>query len=156
MGSLTIANWGTPGILFAQEDSVNRSRESLWRTCLLVAGAGTTALGGYHFLLPGMFRWREYVQGAPEPIWAIFAMNAMLSFLMSGGGLATLFIAAKRDRFGATARFITLGMGVFWIFNAAYQVLRPPPFPAPLRIGFLLLAILLALLYAAALLWTRR
>lgn len=134
---------------------MSRSRESLWRAWLLLAGSGTAALGAYHFLLPGVFRWREYIHGEPEPIWAIFAMNAMLSFLMCGGGLATLFIAVKRDRFGATARFVTLGMGVFWVFNAAYQALRPPPFPAPLRIGFLALAIFLALLYAAALLCTR-
>ena len=130
-------------------------RESLWRTCLLVAGSGTTALGVYHFRLPSVFRWSEYIHGAPEPVWAIFAMNAMLSFLMCGGGLTTIFMAVKRDRFGPTARFITLGMAMFWTFNAAYQALRPPPFPAPLRIGFLTLAILLALLYAAALLWMR-
>ena len=124
--------------------------ERLWRTCLLVAGAGTTTLGAFHFLLPSLFRWAEYVHGAPEPLWAIFAMNAMLSFLMCGGGLTTVLVAMKRDRSG-TARFVTQGMALFWIFNAAYQTLRPPPFPAPLRIGFLALAILLGLLYVVAL-----
>ena len=133
-------------------------RESLWRVGLLVAGTCTTALGAYHFLLPRMFQWREYVHGEPEPIWAIFAMNAMLSFLMCGGGLTTIFIALKRDGLGATARFVTLGMALFWMFNAAYQALRPPPFPPTLRIGFLTLAIFLALLYLVTLLWseTRR
>ena len=128
-------------------------RESLWRANLLVAGACTTGLGVYHFFLPSMFRWKENVQGAPETVWAMFAMNAMLSFLMCGGGLTTILIAVKRERSGATARFVTAGMAVFWIFNAAYQALRPPPFPAPLRIGFLALAIFLALLYLVALLW---
>lgn len=109
-------------------------RESFWRGCLFVGGAGTTATGAYHFLLPSAFRWREYVQGAPEPLWAIFAMNAMLSFLMCGK-LTTIFIALKRDRFGATARVLTLGTAVFWAFNSGYQALRPPPFPAPLRVG---------------------
>ena len=126
--------------------------ERLWQTCLLVAGAGTTGLGAFHFLLPSMFRWTQFVQGAPEPLWAILAMNAMLSFLMCCGGLTTVFVAVKRDRSGMTARFITLCMALFWTFNAAYQALRPPPFPAPLRLGFLALAILLALLYSVALL----
>jgi len=56
-------------------------REWLWRACLLVAGTCTAGLGVYHFLLPSVFRWSEYVHGEPAPIWAIFAMNAMLSFL---------------------------------------------------------------------------
>jgi len=127
-------------------------RESLWRACLLVAGACTTAVGAYHFFLPGLFRWKENLQGAPETMWALFAMNAMLSFLMCGGGLTTIFIAVKRDRSGTVARFVTMGMAVFWVFNASYQVLQSPPFPAPLRIGFLALAIFLAFLYAVALL----
>jgi hypothetical protein len=53
---------------------------------------------------------------------------------------------------GMTARFVTGCMALFWTFNAAYQALRPAPFPAPLRLGFLALAILLALLYFVALL----
>ncbi len=93
-------------------------RESLVRTCLLVGGAFTSGMGAYHFFLPSMFRWSEYVHGSPEPIWAIFAMNAMLSFLMLWCGLATILIALKRDEFGATARFVTLGMALFWIVNA--------------------------------------
>ncbi len=127
-------------------------RESLVRTCLLVGGAFTSGMGAYHFFFPSMFRWSEYVHGSPEPIWAIFAMNAMLSFLMLWCGLATFFIARKRDEFGATARFVTLGMALFWIVNAVYQAVRPPPFPTPLRIGFLTLAATLALLFLVALL----
>ncbi len=93
----------------------------------------------------------ERIYYTPQPIWAIFAMNVMLSFLMLYGGLATIFIALKSDGFGATARFVTRGMAVFWLLNAAYQRVRPPPFPVPLRIGFLAPAIFLSLLYAVAL-----
>jgi hypothetical protein len=85
----------------------------------------------------------------------MFAMNAMLSFLMTWGGLTTIYIAVKRDAFGVTARFVTLGMAVFWIFNAGYQALRPPPFPGVLRIGFQALAIFIALLYLIALFASR-
>src|SRR5215471_15580307 len=126
-------------------------REPLTRTCLLSGGACTFGLGTYHFFLPSIFRWNEFVQGAPQPIWAIFAMNAMLSFLMSWGGLTTIFVALKRDVLGATSRFVMLGMTLFWIFNATYQVVRPPPFPTPLRVGFLVLAIVVVLLYLTAL-----
>ena len=131
------------------------SREFLARTCLLVGGACTSGMGVYHFFLPGMFHWARYVKGSPEPIWAIFAMNAMLSFLMLWGGLSAIFITLKRDGSGATARFVTLGMALFWILNAAYQAIRPPPFPAPLPIVFLAFAILLALLFCAALFASR-
>ena len=112
-------------------------------------------MGAYHFFLPSIFHWAKYVTGSPEPIWAIFAMNTMMSFLMLWGGLSTIFIALKRDASGATARFVTLGMALFWIFNAAYQALRPPPFPAPLPMGFQALAIFLALLYSIALFASR-
>lgn len=131
-------------------------RESVVRTCLWVGGVCTSGMGAYHFFLPTMFRWSEYVQGAPQPIWAIFAMNVMLSFLMLWGGLTTIFIAWKRDGFGTTARFVTMGMAVFWLLNASYQGVRPPPFPVPLRIGFLALAVFLALLYAMALFASRK
>jgi len=113
-------------------------------------------MGAYHFFLPSMFHWSEYVHGEPQPIWAIFAMNVMLSFLMLWGGLTTIFIALKSDGFGVTARFVTLGMAVFWLLNAAYQAVRPPPFPVPLRIGFLALAIFLSLLYVVALFASRK
>ena len=130
-------------------------REAVVGTCLLLGGVCTSGMGAYHFFLPSMFRWSEYVRGAPQPIWAIFAMNVMLSFLMLWGGLTTIFIALKCDGL-ATARFVTLGMAVFWLLNAAYQGVRPPPFPVPLRIGFLALAIFLALLYAMALFASRK
>ena len=83
-------------------------------------------------------------------------MNVMLSFLMLWGGLTTIFIAWKGDGFGTTARFVTMGMAVFWLLNASYQGVRPPPFPVPLRIGFLALAVFLALLYAMALFASRK
>lgn len=127
------------------------SREGLVRSCLVIGGACTSGIGIYHFFLPWQFRWAEYIHGEPEPIWAVFAMNAMLSFLMTWGGLTTIYMAVKRDAFGTTARFATLGMALFWIFNAGYQALRPPPFPAILRAGFLALAIFCALTYLAAL-----
>ena len=131
-------------------------REPVERICLLVGGVCTSVMGAYHFFLPSMFHWSEYVRGAPQPIWAIFAMNVMLSFLMLWGGLTTIFIALKSDGFGATVRFVTLGMAVFWLLNAAYQAVRPPPFPVSLRIGFLALAIFLSLLYVVALFASRK
>ena len=131
------------------------SQEGLVRSCLVIGGACTSCTGLYHFFLPTQFHWAEYVHGEPEPIWAIFAINAMLSFLMTWGGLTTIYIAVKRDTFGATARFVTLGMAVFWIFNASYQALRPPPFPAVPRIGFQALAIFIALVYLIALFASR-
>jgi len=129
-------------------------REPVERICLLVGGVCTSVMGAYHFFLPSMFHWSEYVRGAPQPIWAIFAMNVMLSFLMLWGGLTTIFIALKSDGFGATVRFVTLGMAFFWLLNAAYQAVRPPPFPV--RIGFLALAIFLSLLYLVALFASRK
>src|SRR5215470_13154696 len=70
-------------------------QETVWRASLLVAGACTTKLGVYHFFLPSVFRWNEYVHGEPEPIWAIFAMNAFLSFLLCGGGACDYFYCSE-------------------------------------------------------------
>lgn len=119
----------------------------LARTAIVIAGTATAAMGAFHFALPALFGWARFTQTLPVQIqWALVAINAFFSLLLLAGGLTSL-MAVRRD---ASSRWSIGTMVVFWVFNAAYQVVRP--FPAP-RIRWVLLgfAVVVALLYIVGL-----
>ena len=104
------------------------------RAPLAVAGAATACMGAFHFILPELFGWARFTETLPAEIrWALFAMNAFLSMLLLGGGLATI-VAIRRMSAGTL--WLVGSMTAFWIFNTAYQLVRP--FPNALAGWFLL------------------
>ena len=59
-------------------------RTGLGRASLITAGIATTGMGAFHFLLPYLFGWARFTDPLPAEIrWALFAMNAFLSLLLS-------------------------------------------------------------------------
>ena len=111
---------------------------------LRAASFATIALAGFHFALPRVFAWAQFTAQLPAEIrWALFAMNTFLSLLLLLGGLVTLVDSGKRR---ASSLWPIRAMAVFWVFNAAYQTVRPFPTPV-LRWVSLAFALIVAALY---------
>src|SRR5260370_25055080 len=125
-------------------------RSRLGTASLIAAGIATTAMGGFHFLLPQIFAWGRFAQSLPPELqWTLPAMNAFLSLLLLLGGLATLMAMRPRSTLGT---WPARSMSVFWAFNAGYQLLRPFPTPGVrwVLLGFALAVATLYLLSVLA------
>jgi len=121
---------------------------------LLIAGAMTALMGGYHFFLPLEFGWSADLAHDPMLQWALLSINSFFSFLLLMGGLVTIVIGVRPRPWGPIGVGFLAGMTSFWFFNACYQLLFPMPLPHRLSslawvlAGF---AILAALFYAISL-----
>ena len=100
------------------------TRPAIVKALLLTAGVASAAMGAFHFFLPTIFQWSRHMAAVPTSIrWALDAINAFFSALLLLGGIATIRVALlpRRDT------MIIWGMALFWVFNAAYQLLWPFP-----------------------------
>jgi hypothetical protein len=104
------------------------SPEKLRKTCLVIAGLASSAMATFHFVLPHVFGWAQFVNNIPSPIrWGLFSINVFFSTLLLGGGVTTI-IAALNDRGSTLLSYcIFFGMGFFWIIDASYQIIYPFP-----------------------------
>lgn len=100
------------------------ARSTIVKPLLLTAGIASGGMALFHFVLPDVFHWPRYMTGVPDSIvWGMYATNAFFSFLLLLGSAATIRIALSPMR----DRSVLWGMALFWVFNAAYQIVRPFP-----------------------------
>lgn len=129
--------------------------QNIWKGSLLTAGIGSAAMAFYHLWMPVQWGWPEKLRAAPPAIaWGAVMINACFSVLLLIGAVLTICCALRWSKRDALTWFCVAGMGAFWVFNAAYQVVSPMPLPERLRfLGWTLLAFAVAmtLLYGAAL-----
>ena len=131
-----------------------------WKVCLLTAGVCSGSMALYHYWLPFQYGWvKDIKPSAPNVAWGALMVNACFSTLLLFGAALTVQSAyrwSKRDELTTTC---VAGMGLFWLFNATYQLMVPMPLPARLAflrwvlVGF---AAFVALLHGAALTASRK
>jgi len=131
------------------------NRKRIASTALAIAATGSSAMGAYHFFLPSMFHWDEYVKQIPSAIrWGLFSINVFFSFLLLAGGILTFVTLRALRRSSHPDRGILFAMSGFWLLNTLYQVLIPMPLPAsmwPLRVVLVGYAVLTMLAYVVGL-----
>jgi hypothetical protein len=105
----------------------------------------------YHLWLPYQWDWPDKLQAvSPSISWGMFSINFFFSILLMLGGLLTLFCAWRGREIQLMAILPVLGMGIFWVINAVYQVAIQFPLPENLsflRWALLAFAVIMALLY---------
>ncbi|MBI1744935.1 tetratricopeptide repeat protein [Candidatus Acetothermia bacterium] len=131
--------------------------EKIWKPSLLIAGISSAAMALYHFWLPYQWGWESKLSNTPAALsWGLFSINFFFSVLLLGGSIITFIVAFKRTETNTLAYASMLGMGVFWVVNAIYQIIIPFPLPdnlAILRWSLLAFAVLVAFLYLLPLIW---
>lgn len=128
------------------------SREKLRKRCLVIAGLASAAMAAFHFVLPHVFGWARFVNDIPPPIrWGLFAINVFFSTLLLWGGVTTIITAFGDRRNTLLSYCIFVGMGLFWIIDASYQVIYPFPHVI-MRWVLLGFSIVVSLLYISGLL----
>jgi hypothetical protein len=126
---------------------------------LALAGALSSGMALYHFFLPSVFHWGDALTRTPMLRWGLGLINASFSYLLLAGGVLSLAMALRPGLKQGIGRWVIVAMGVYWLMNAAWQVLEPMPMPrsmAGLRWAFLGYSVAVALLYASALVGRRR
>ncbi len=99
---------------------------------LLIAGAGSLAMGAYHVFLPSLFGWDQYLERLPDTVrWGALSINAFFSTLLILLGVLTLSLVVTGDR-GPTALGLLAAAGAFWLLNLGYQAFIPMPLPEAL------------------------
>lgn len=125
--------------------------EKLGRVCFFAAGLATSAMALYHFRLPHIWGWERFAANLPPAIsWGLFSINFFFSFLLLWGGLITIIAAFRLEKVNRFGWFCLLGVGIFWVVNAVYQIAVPMPLPESMRVlkwGLLAFALVVALLY---------
>ena len=128
--------------------------KKLWKTSLLVAGVFSSGMALYHFILPYHLGWKDSIIEVTAMInWAIFSLNHFFSFLLLWGGIITIITAFRWEKVDLLGYGILVGMGLFWIFNASYQIFIPMPLPERLIVlkwGLLTFSVFLVILYILA------
>jgi hypothetical protein len=98
---------------------------------LTIAASCSSAMGAYHFFLPSMFHWSNFLTKVPQPIpWALFSINFFFSFLLLAGGILTFVVLRALLRSSHSDRGILFAMAAFWLANTLYQIFIPMPLPA--------------------------
>src|SRR5436190_7310250 len=96
-----------------------------YRLCMWIAGIASLSMGAFHIFLPQVFGWGPYVRTLPPAVaWGVYALNTFFSVLLILGALLSL---GMRVDSGDAARWVPLGMSVFWAVNATYQIVVPFP-----------------------------
>jgi hypothetical protein len=108
---------------------------------LLLSGAGTAAMGVFHFFLPRIYGWDADMRRAPAELrWALLSLNCFFSTMLLLAGLTA--VAAWRRKELRVASSFTLAF--FWCVNVAYQAMIPPPWPRRFIFGLLSFAFIVA------------
>jgi hypothetical protein len=122
---------------------------------LAIAASTSSAMGAYHYFLPSMFHWNEFVKGIPDIIqWALFSINFFFSSLLLAGGILTFMALRAVRRSSRADRGILFAMSGFWLLNVFYQLLIPMPIPTrlwPLHLGLVGYGIVSLLAYVVSL-----
>lgn len=130
--------------------------KKLLKISLLVAGVFSSGMALYHFILPYHLGWKHSLIEVTAMInWAMFSLNNFFSFLLLWGGIMTIITAFRWEKVDLLGYGILVGMGLFWIFNASYQIFIPMPLPEHLIVlkwGLLAFAVFLVILYILAVL----
>ena len=115
---------------------------------LLVGGLGSCAMAAYHFFLPYAWDWDRSLHVLPLALqWGSHSINFFMSYLMFAGGVLTLAALPQMRAGRRPDRGIVAAMAIFWMINAAYQVIIPiplPPYLGALRLVLLSYAIVVA------------
>jgi hypothetical protein len=131
------------------------SPQNVWKASLLTAGISSAAMALYHLWMPAQFGWPEKLRAAPPAIaWGAVMINACFSILLLINAGLTVFCALRWSKRDALTWSCVAGIGGFWAFNAAYQVVSPMPLPERLRLlGWILMAfaVVTTCLYGVAL-----
>lgn len=115
---------------------------------LVIGGLLTTGMALYHFWLPSIWKWNNFVSTIPGTIsWGLFSINFFFSLLLLSGGILTILIALKRDRAQPFSLYFLFSLAIFWLANLGYQVFIPMPAPLHIRIILLTFATTVLLLY---------
>jgi len=110
---------------------------------LLVSGAATTLMAGFHFFLPKVFSWETDLRHMPAELgWAVLSLNCFFSFLLLCAGVAAI-ASWWRSELRVSS---SLTLAAFWCVNVAYQLLFPPPWPRTIAFVLLGFAVLVAAL----------
>jgi len=126
---------------------------------LALGGALTTGMAIYHFYLPYAFHWVDALARTPMLAWGIQIINGSFSYLLLAGGLITIAIGLNPRLKDVVGKWVIASLALYWILNAACQVVLPMPLPRafrPMRWGFLGFSVAVTLLYLSALIPTRR
>jgi hypothetical protein len=126
--------------------------EKRYRLCVWIGGIASLGMGAFHLFLPQVFGWGPYVHKLPPAVeWGVHSINFFFSVLLILGALLSL---GMRIDSGHAARWVPLGMCIFWAVNATYQILVPFPMPRSmqaLRWSLLAFPIVVGAFYAGAL-----
>src|ERR1700730_6289335 len=96
------------------------------KIALFIAAFSSCAMGAYHFFLPHMFHWDNFVKKIPSVIqWALFSINFFFSFLLLAGGVLTFVALRRLHRSLPPDRGVLVAMAGFWIANTLYQLRLP-------------------------------
>ena len=121
-----------------------------YRLCTAIAGIASLSMGAFHIVLPQVFGWGPFVDTLPPAVaWGVYAINTFFSVLLMLGALLSLRTRIDSD----ASRIVPLGMCLFWVINAAYQVVIPFPMPPSLiavRWSLLAFPVIVAACYAVA------
>jgi len=130
------------------------------KIALFIAAFSSCAMGAYHFFLPHMFHWDNFVKKIPSVIqWALFSINFFFSFLLLAGGVLTFVALRRLHRSLPPDRGVLVAMAGFWIVNTFYQLIIPMPLPPKLWVLHVVLlgyGIVAALAYLISLLALRK
>lgn len=90
------------------------------------SGLGTLALGVAHFWLPHQYQWGQALSHEPMLAWGVLMLNFAMSSAFVIVGCAIMVVAAAALRVVAIDIVLFI-VGLFWVANASYQIIYPPP-----------------------------